>query len=192
MVSLMAWPLTYQTRRVRASRSPSLMVTTCSWCSKVTSACWSRSKLAIMAASISAAGGGAACARAARASAVSASSVASPGRRPLVGKQDGLLRRIGPRVAHRAVVEPVGVEEDFKERRPLERALDQELGERVLDVLLQGAAQGAGAVAAIEAGLVHDPFLGFGGARDGDVALGEVVIELLHQQLDEAKKWIVD
>src|SRR5215469_13506934 len=64
--------------------------------------------------------------------------------------------------SYRAVEEFVAFEEDFDERRARgNRALDHGLGQRILDVALQCAAQGSGTVAAIPESLVEHPLLGF-------------------------------
>ena len=80
----------------------------------------------------------------------------------------------------------VVVEVDLEEGRAGgDLAGDQRFGERVLDVALQGAAQGTRAVAAVDEGLLENPLLGFLGDRDGDGLLRQVRVELLHQQLDD-------
>src|SRR6185437_4976615 len=98
--------------------------------------------------------------------------------RQLLGEQNRFLYRGIPvgrigRIAriHGPVVEAVVVEEHLEERGALQRALDQQLRERIFDVALQGTAQRPGAIVAVQAGLIHDPFLGFGRARHADVAL---------------------
>jgi hypothetical protein len=53
---------------------------------------------------------------------------------------------------------PLGV--DLDEGGAAQAPLNKRLGERVFDVLLERAAQGAGAVGAVGAGLVHNPALG--------------------------------
>ena len=63
--------------------------------------------------------------------------------------------------AHRAIEELVLVQVDFEERRPLlDLPRDQCLRERILNVPLQRAAQGARPVAAIGQRLLHNPLLG--------------------------------
>ena len=65
---------------------------------------------------------------------------------------------------------------------------DESLRQGVLDVALQGTAQGARAVGAIAESLLEDPLLGVLGDRDGDGLLRQVVVQLLHQQLDNLEQ----
>src|SRR5579864_7948745 len=79
----------------------------------------------------------------------------------------------------RTVEELVVFEEDLDERGTRgDRALDQRLGQRVFDVLLQRAAERTSSVGAVGQGLVEDPLLGIVGNRDGDRLLRQVLVEL--------------
>src|SRR5581483_1478069 len=64
-----------------------------------------------------------------------------------------------------------------------DRALDQRFRERVLDVLLQGPAQRASAVAAVGERLIQDPLLGFVRDRDRNRLLRQVRVELRNHEL---------
>ena len=64
-------------------------------------------------------------------------------------------------------------------------SLDKRLRQRVLDVLLQRSPQRTRAVAAIDHRLVKDPLAGILGNGDGDGPLRQVLIELVHHQLDD-------
>ena len=61
----------------------------------------------------------------------------------------------------RPVIQFIAIDKHFNQRSAFEVTLNQSFRERVFDVLLQGAAQRAGAVRAIGAGLFHDPALCF-------------------------------
>src|SRR5579862_6867669 len=91
----------------------------------------------------------------------------------------------------RAVEELVVFEEDFNERGAgSDRALDQRLGQRIFDVLLQCTAQRTRPVAAIGQSLVKDPLLGFVRNCDRDRFLRQVRIELRDhefQNLDQIR-----
>src|SRR5579864_6760076 len=85
----------------------------------------------------------------------------------------------------RAVEELVVFEEDLDEGGARGNcALDQRLRQRVFDVLLQGAAERARAIAAVGQGLVENPLLGVVGDGDGDRFLRQVRIELRNHELE--------
>ena len=91
--------------------------------------------------------------------------------------------------ADRAVEELIGVKVDLEEGWAVgDVSGDQGLRQGVFDVALQGAAQGARAVAAVDEGLVEDPLLGILGDRDGDGLLRQVGIELLDQQFHDLEQ----
>ncbi len=69
--------------------------------------------------------------------------------------------------------------------RCCEGALDERLRQRVFDVLLQRATQRTRAVAAIDHRLVEDPLAGVLGHGDRDGALRQVLVQLVHHQLDD-------
>src|ERR1700693_5564518 len=84
-----------------------------------------------------------------------------------------------------AVEQLVVFEEDLDEGGARgDGALDQRLRQRVFDVLLQGAAERARAVAAIGQSLVEDPLLGIVGNRDRDRFLRQVLVELRDHEFE--------
>src|ERR1035441_9887658 len=90
---------------------------------------------------------------------------------------------LGLLLAHGAIEELVGLEVHLHERGPLgERALDERLGQRVLDVLLQSAAQRTRTVATIDNRLVEDPLARFFGHRKRDGALHQVLVQLRSEE----------
>ena len=76
-------------------------------------------------------------------------------------------------------------EEDLDERRPgRDRALDQRFRQRIFDVLLQGAAQWTGSVAAVGQSLVQNPLLRFVGHGYGDRTLREILVQLADHEFE--------
>src|ERR1035437_589938 len=87
--------------------------------------------------------------------------------------------------ADRATEELVGIDVDLEEGGALgDLAGDHGFAQGILDVALQGAAQGARAIFAIREGLVEDPLLGLLGDADGDGLLCQIGVELLNHQLN--------
>src|SRR5271165_4080839 len=93
---------------------------------------------------------------------------------------------LGLLFAYGAIEELAAFEINLDERGPLcERPLDKRLRHRVLDVLLQRAAQWTSAVTAVGERLVEDPLARLFRHRHSDRALRQVLIELLHHQFDD-------
>ena len=88
----------------------------------------------------------------------------------------------GPVGVERPVGQGAGVHVDL-EFAALQVAADQLLGERILDVALDGAAQRTRAVRAVLAGQVDDPVDRLGGQPDAQAPIDQVGVQLPDQQL---------
>ncbi len=64
----------------------------------------------------------------------------------------------------------------------LQVATDEFLGKRILDIALNGAAQGARTIRAVFAGLLDDPVDHLGRQLQPDLPVHEVVVELIDEQ----------
>ena len=87
-----------------------------------------------------------------------------------------------------AMLQFLAVRVDLDQRGRAEHPLDQCVGERVLDISLNGAAEGPGTIAAISAGSVDDPPCRLRGQVDPETAWGEGLID----PLDEKSRYSED
>src|ERR671926_260900 len=91
----------------------------------------------------------------------------------------------------RAVRELAALGVDLDDRGVAERALDERLGERVFDVLLERAPERPRAVGAVAAGLLDDPALGLLRQADFEAATGERLVQLLDLEADDLQQLVV-
>src|SRR5579871_4794205 len=79
----------------------------------------------------------------------------------------------------------------FKVGGTNQRPLNQGLAQRILDVLLQGAPQGPRAIAAVGTGLFENILRGVVLQLDADLLRGQVLVDLLDQQLRDLQQIVV-
>src|SRR5262249_40207702 len=75
--------------------------------------------------------------------------------------------------------------------RPFERALNQSLAERILDILLQRASQWTSPVATVTAGLLEDVLRGIRMQTDFDILRREILVDLIDQKIDDLDQVVI-
>src|SRR5579875_448053 len=88
------------------------------------------------------------------------------------------------KIANLAAINTVFAKINLQFGWPGQRALDQGFGQRILNVLLQGAAQWTSSIAAITTGLIEDVLGRLGLQTDLDLLGGEIRVNLIDQQPD--------
>src|SRR5262245_43105610 len=103
-----------------------------------------------------------------------------------------VLRELPSRLdlAERTVGEVGAIEVDL-DHAPTEMSADELLRERILDIALNGAPERPRAVRAVLAGDLDNPVNHLGGQRDRELAIDQVVVQLMDQQRHDPPQVIV-
>src|SRR5205823_12046266 len=76
-------------------------------------------------------------------------------------------------------------------RGPLNATLDQRLGERVFNILLQSPAQRAGTVAAVRARFLENPLTSLRREDNLHLPVDYSIVHLVHEQVNDAEQVLV-